>query len=128
MLDEYLTSRLRRRRVLVAEDDYLQAQHLVELLEAQGGEATGPVSSVDDALSLLLLDMLPDLAVLDVQLGREKVFPLVEALRTLGVPFVFATAYPGWSLPEPYDMLPPCEKPLDERELLRTLATLGRVR
>ena len=128
MFDEYIASRLRGRRVLIVEDDYLQAQHLADLMDAQGAEALGPVSSVDDALSLLLQDRLPDCAVLDVQLGREKVFPLVEALRTLDVPFVFVTAYPDWSLPEPYDMLPHCEKPLDERELLRTLATLSRAR
>jgi two-component SAPR family response regulator len=126
MLDEYINSRLRGRRVLIVEDDYLQAQYLADLMEAQGAEAVGPVSSVDDALSSLLRDMLPDFAILDVQLGREKVFPLVEALRTLNVPFVFTTAYPDWSLPEPYDMLPHCEKPLDERQLLRTLAMLSR--
>jgi two-component SAPR family response regulator len=128
MLDEYITSRLLGRRVLIVEDDYLQAQHLADLIEAQGAEALGPVASVDDALGLLVQDMLPDFAVLDVQLGRERVYPLVEALRTLGVPFVLATAHPDWGLPEPYDMLPHCEKPLDERELLRTLAMLSRTR
>lgn len=51
-------------------------------------------------------------------------FPLVEALRAVGIPFAFASASPSWSLSEPYDELPHCAKPLDERELLRALAAL----
>ena len=43
MLDEYINSRLRGRRVLIVEDDYLQAQYLADLMEAQGAEAVGPV-------------------------------------------------------------------------------------
>jgi DNA-binding response OmpR family regulator len=35
----------------------------------------------------------PDLAVLDVNLGDHTSAPVAEALRNLGVPFVFATGY-----------------------------------
>lgn len=56
------------------------------------------------------------------------VSPLVEALRTLRGPLVFATACPDWSLPGPYEALPHGEKPLDQRALLRELAALGRAR
>lgn len=127
MLDEYVTSRLRGRRVLIVEDDYFQAQDLAELMAAHDAVVLGPVPSVEDGLGVLL-EAVPDLAILDVRLGREMVFPLVEALGTLGVPLVLATACPDWSLPEPYGALPHCEKPLDHRELLRALAALSRAR
>lgn len=128
MMNEYITTRLRGRRVLIVEDDHLQAQNLAELMQGQGAQVVGPVASVDEALALLSRDALPDLAILDVRLGNEKVFSLVEVVRTLGVPFVFVSASPDWSLPEAYEGLPHCEKPLDEMELLRTLAMLSRAR
>ena len=128
MLDAYITSRLQGRRVLIVEDDYLQAQNLAELMKNQGAEVVGPAPSVEEAMGLLLRGPLPDMAILDVRLGQEKVFPLVEVLRTIGIPFVFASGSPDWSLPEAYEGVPHCEKPLDERELLRALAMLSRVR
>jgi two-component SAPR family response regulator len=128
MLDEYISSRLQGRRVLIMEDDYLQAQNLVELMKIQGAEVLGPAPSVEEGMGLLLRNRLPDMAILDVRLGKENVFPLVEALTTIGIPFVFTSGSPDWSLPEPYDSMPHCEKPLDEGELLRALAALGSVR
>lgn len=123
--DEYIASRLRGRRVLIVEDDYLLAQDMAEMVEAQGAKILGPVRNVADGLSLLLRERLPDAAILDVRLGQETVFPLVEGLATLGVPFLFATGNPDWSLPERYERVPHCEKPIDERELLQTLAGLS---
>lgn len=123
MLDAFVAARLAGRRVLVVEDDWLQAQDIAATLQEKGAQVMGPVPSVGEALALLLRG-LPDLAVLDVRLGQERVFPLVEALGTLGVPFVLASGSPGWSLPEPYGALPLCEKPLDPGELLRKLAAL----
>jgi CheY-like chemotaxis protein len=128
MSDTYITSRLQGRKVLIVEDDYLQAQHMAELMQSQGAEVVGLAPSVEEGMGLLLRGPLPDMAILDVRLGQETVFPLVEALRTIGIPFVFASASPDWSLPEAYEGVPHCEKPLDERELLRALAMLSQVR
>lgn len=125
MWNEYIASRLRGRRVLIVEDDYLLALDMAELVRAQGAEVAGPVPSVAEGLSLLLRDRLPDSAILDVRLGRETVFPLVEGLAMLRIPFLFASAYPDWSLPERYEQVPHCEKPIDQKELLQTLAGLS---
>jgi two-component SAPR family response regulator len=124
-LDDYIRSQLCGRRILIVEDDYFQAQDLTELMQAKGAEVVGPVPSVDKGMSLLLNDTLPDMAILDVRLGEETVYPLVEALKTLSIPFVFATANPDWTMPEPYEGLPHVEKPIDERELLRVLTALS---
>ena len=46
---------------------------------------------------------MPALAVLDVNLGGERVYPVAERLETAGVPFLFTTGYgrsgiePKWS-------------------------------
>ena len=103
-----------RRRVLVVEDEYMIAQDLARELEDVGAEVLGPVPSVADALALLVAEAVPpDAAILDVNLGGEMVFPVAEALRERGVPFVFVTGYDPWSLPQAYADVPCCEKPFD---------------
>ncbi len=60
-----------------------------------------------------------------MNLGGEVVFPLADALRAQDVPFVFATGYDAWALPEAYADVPRCEKPLDSRRLLDVLRSQG---
>ncbi|MBP1806113.1 response regulator [Rubellimicrobium aerolatum] len=128
MPDDYIRLRLQGRRILVVEDDYLQAEEMRVALGALRATVIGPVPSVEEALDRLAAEDPPDAAVLDVRLGRGPVFPLVDVLRRAGVPVVFASASPHWSLPEPYEDLPHCEKPLDMGELLLALAGVARAR
>ncbi|HVG48881.1 MAG TPA: response regulator [Rubellimicrobium sp.] len=111
----------RHRRVLVVEDEYLLAEDLRRGLEDAGAEVLGPVPSVADALALLATEAPPDAAILDVNLGGEMVFPVADVLRERGVPFMFATGYDQWSLPQAYTDVPRCEKPFDVGRCLRTL-------
>lgn len=62
------------------------------LLEEQGACVVGPAASLSEARNLLEQST-PNIAVLDVNLNGELVFPLAEELQARGVPFVFATAY-----------------------------------
>ena len=111
----------RGRRVLVVEDEYVIAQDLKSSLENAGAEVLGPVPSVARAMALLDADAAPDAAILDVNLGTEDVFPVAEALRERGVPFVFATGYDAWSLPSAYAEVPRWEKPFDVKRCLSNL-------
>lgn len=89
-----------RRRVLVVEDEYLVAQDVAQKLGDMGVEVSGPVPRVAEALALLASGSArPDAAILDVNLGGEMVFPVVEILRKRGVPLVFVTGYDPWTLP-----------------------------
>ncbi|MDY6946302.1 MAG: response regulator [Pseudomonadota bacterium] len=78
--------------VLVVEDDFIVAYDMQMMLEEQGACVLGPASSLAEAQALLARER-PTVAVLDVNLGGEYVFPLTEELRAQQVPFVFATAY-----------------------------------
>ena len=113
---------LHGRRVLVVEDEYVLAEELRDELERLGADVLGPVAAVGDALDLLAREALPDVAVLDVNLGGEMVFPVARALTDLGIPFVLATCYDPRELPGSYAQAPRCEKPIDPRELARALA------
>jgi CheY-like chemotaxis protein len=116
---------LRHRRVLVVEDEYVMAQDLRQELEDAGAVVLGPVPTVADALDLLAYEAEPDAALLDVSLGGEMVFPVADVLRERGVPFMFATGYDQWSLPQAYTDVPRCEKPFDVERCIHTL--LGQI-
>jgi PAS domain S-box-containing protein len=62
-----------------------------------------------------------DAAVLDINLGSETAYPVAEVLREQRVPFVFATGYDGWSIPEAYGDVPRCYKPVDAADVIRFL-------
>lgn len=113
---------LQGRRVLLVEDEFLIASDLAHLLRQEGAEVLGPAATVRRALALLGDVPDPDGAVLDVNLRGEMAFPVADALRDLGVPFVFATGYTTEMIPERYASVPCCEKPFEGPEIVRALA------
>ncbi len=86
------TEDLTGRRILVVEDEALIAMLLEDLLGGLGCKVVGPAANVTQALELAARER-PDAAVLDVNLGKEQVFPVADALQKAGIPFVFITGY-----------------------------------
>lgn len=80
-------------RILVVEDETLIAMELCNELESRGWEVVGPAATADEAMRLVGSTQLPDVAVLDVNLGGKPVYPFAEWLQTRGVPFLFCTGY-----------------------------------
>lgn len=118
-----MTDELRGRRFLVVEDEYVIAADLAASLKALGVEVAGPAASVAEALTLLESDGdRLDGAVLDINLGNERVYPVADVLRGRGIPFVFTTGYDAAVVPNCYADVPRCEKPVDERRLVRFLS------
>jgi two-component system, response regulator PdtaR len=78
--------------VLVVEDDFIVAYDMQMMLEEQGARVLGPATGLAEAQALLAKER-PTVAVLDVNLNGEYVFPLADELRAKEVPFLFATAY-----------------------------------
>lgn len=78
------------RRVLIVEDQVLIATALKADLQDFGLAVTGIAGNVAAALDLIGRDP-PDLAVLDLNLGRENSIPVAEVLGQGGIPFVFTT-------------------------------------
>jgi CheY-like chemotaxis protein len=109
-------------RVLVVEDDYVIALDLATALLELGVQVIGPVSTTDEALQLVRERSEElDAAILDINLGSHTVYPVADALRERAVPFVFATGYDGWSIPETYRDVARCSKPIDPVEVMRHL-------
>jgi CheY-like chemotaxis protein len=78
-------------RVLILEDEWLIALDMQEMLEGIGfQDIVGPAASVGMALDLLAREPV-DIALLDLQVGKEKSYGVAEALRTRHIPFLFVT-------------------------------------
>jgi CheY-like chemotaxis protein len=113
--------------VLVVEDDFIVAYDMQMMLQEQGARVLGPATSLVEAQQLLAKER-PTVAVLDVNLNGEYVFPLAEALRAQQVPFVFASAYADEDrlFPEPVRGAPRLAKPVLPNVLIGQLLRLKR--
>jgi len=114
-------------RVLVVEDDFIVAYDMQTMLEEQGARVLGPASSLAEAQELIAREQ-PTVAVLDVNLNGEYVFPLLDQLRSKEVPFVFATAYADEDrlFPEAARSAPRLSKPVLPHVLIAQLMRLKR--
>jgi DNA-binding response OmpR family regulator len=110
-------------RILVVEDDFLVATLLVEILESVGWQVVGPVAHLATALDAAAIEGF-DVAVLDVDLGGQTVYPVAEVLDARRVPFVFVTAHGREALPPLFCGRPHLGKPFAPGELVCTVARL----
>ncbi|WAJ27893.1 response regulator [Antarcticirhabdus aurantiaca] len=117
---------LEGKRILVVEDDYIQATSLADAIQRRGGHVIGPVPDVATALELVEKEGLPDAAVLDISLGDEASFAVSTCLREHGVPMLFVTGYDDWFMPNELDDIAVCQKPMDAENILRLLLPLRR--
>ena len=110
-------SKAGRLKVLLVEDESLVALHIENMLEEIGCQVVASVTRLVKALSLASsLDI--DLAVLDINLAGEVVYPLALRLADRGIPFVFSTGYSTATLPSE----------LRDRPLVKKPVTLGRLK
>ena len=110
--------------ILVVEDDFIVAFDMQTLLEEQGARVIGPVAELREAQAALAsVRSSIQLAVLDVNLNGEYVFPLAAELKAASIPFVFATAYADDDrlFPEPLREVPRLAKPVLPNTLLAQL-------
>jgi response regulator RpfG family c-di-GMP phosphodiesterase len=110
-------------KVLVVEDSYLIAEHVSDLLTQHGAVVVGPVGRLGQGLKLVEEGTPVDGALLDVNLDGEFCFPIASALMRRDVPFAFLTGYDdGDIIPHDFAAVPRLGKPLDEAQLVRTIA------
>ena len=109
-----MTNALQGRRVLVIEDESLVAMLLETILDDMGCAVVGPESNIDDGLISATTEPSLDAALLDVNVAGREVFPVAEALRARGVPFVFSTGYGEAGLPDEWRGRPTLQKPFTE--------------
>ncbi len=108
-------------RVLLVEDEYYIADDLRRALADEGAQVIGPVPTVERALALIAEEASISIAVLDIRLGGQVVWPVVEALRSRGVDYIFATGCSASEIPLAYRGASLFRKPVDIPALVSRL-------
>ena len=109
------------RRVLLVEDEALVAMLLETILEDMGCIPVGPAATVEEGLARVADPAPLDAALLDVNVAGRQVFPVAEALKARGVPFVFSTGYGESGLPDEWRGHATVQKPFTESAICAAL-------
>src|SRR3569832_1870114 len=99
-----------QRSILIVEDEPLIAMMLEDFLDSLGHKVSSTCDSVKCALEEVEMGGF-DLAILDVNLKGENVWPVASKLREKKVPFVIATGGHVDPPPPEFDDAPVIEKP-----------------
>ncbi|QGM99782.1 response regulator [Methylocystis parvus] len=108
------------RRVLIVEDDPFITLALEETLSEFGLVIAGTARTVPQAVRLAQTIAF-DLALLDVNIGDDRIDPVADIIFARKIPFVFTTGCGRAGLPEAYPEQAIVEKPFYVEEILRTL-------
>jgi len=113
-------------KVLIAEDEFLLALEIEEVVRSIGCRVVGPAAGIAELLALVD-NTRCDLALLDVHLRHgETVYAVVDRLRALDIPFVFMTAYGEAGIDPRYADAQVICKPFSEAEIESCLSALMR--
>ena len=124
MTAESLTpSPFMRLSALLVEDETIISMEIEHMLQDLGCAAVWHAANVSGAMRILN-EHRPDLALLDVNLGSEKVFPVAAALVERAVPFIFSTGYGREGLPREWADRPVIRKPYLASELAAAMLPL----
>lgn len=113
-------------RVFLVEDEGFVALMIEDMLRDLGCEIAASVAQLTVARAIAAT-IEADLAVLDVNLDNQPVFPVAEILRERQMPILFSTGYGETGLPSEFSGYPVLGKPFLMTELQRKIASsLGR--
>jgi DNA-binding response OmpR family regulator len=112
-------------RVLVVEDEAAISLLLEDMLLDFGCEVIGPAARLSAALDVVGRESI-DLAILDVNVAGEPIYPVAEALAQQGVPFVFSTGYGSAGIKDVYRDRPVLQKPFAQHDLKQKLVLARR--
>lgn len=111
---------LRGIRAIVVEDETFLRLELSDMLEECGCQVVGTAGRVGAALRLVEEQEF-DIALLDVNLGGERIDPVITAIERRGAPFLLLTGY-GTKALEGRSQAVVVEKPYEREQLVNAIA------
>ena len=108
-------------RILVVEDESVIAMLLRRVLQQHGFEVVGPFGRLGGAMSAIE-ERAVDLALLDVQIGPDLVYPLAARLRERDTPFIFLTGHDALESPAQFADCARLTKPFRVPQVLAAAA------
>jgi CheY-like chemotaxis protein len=115
-------------RVLLVEDEMMICLLLEDMLLGFGCEIIGPACNIRRATDLAQRQESIDVAILDVNLAGQVVFPVADILAKRGVPILFATGLGADSLPPGWQGHQIVQKPMTMERLAVSLGNALRDR
>jgi PAS domain S-box-containing protein len=109
--------------VLLVEDESLLALELEQLFDSQVCHVIGPFADLTHAMQAAGQETI-DIAILDINLNGEMVYPLAEELQRRRIPFLFLTGYDATNLPEQFRNILRISKPFDHADLMKQVQTM----
>ncbi|MGA7383780.1 MAG: response regulator [Methylocella sp.] len=111
---------LKRRRILIVEDEPFITLALEAMLLEFGFDVAGSAAQVSAALELIGRERI-DGAILDVNLGSQTIDPVADILAARACPFFFTTGYGISSLPARHTGRALLQKPFGLEQLFTVL-------
>jgi CheY-like chemotaxis protein len=108
-------------RVIVVEDDSLICLLIEDMLSDLGCKVVGAAGDFKKAIELAQREEGIDVAILDVNLGGQLVFPVADILSKRGIPFLFATGMGADGLPPHWQGHCTVQKPMTVASLATAL-------
>jgi CheY-like chemotaxis protein len=123
MITTSATSPLTGVRVLVAEDEVHVLQMIEDMLVDLGCAITDSVSSMHTALERAATTQ-AQVALLDVNLRGQAIFPVAQILRKRGIPMLFSSGYGAGGIEAEWRSCPIIQKPFAFEQLEAALTQL----
>lgn len=109
-----------KKRVLLVEDELLIAIALESTLKELGFDVIASVTGVSSALQVIGRERV-ECAVLDVNLGSQRIDAVADALAARNCPFIFMTGYAATDVPPRHRDRTVLQKPFRLEQLLAAL-------
>jgi CheY-like chemotaxis protein len=125
-MDARVSEATHKHRILIVEDEALVAMLIEDIVLDLGHEIAAIAGRLHDGLAKAQTLEL-SCAVLDLNLNGERTYPIAEALKRRGVPFLFVTGYGASGLGPGWEDEIVVQKPFQPYELARGLSrAMGR--
>jgi CheY-like chemotaxis protein len=118
-----MTQDLAGLRILVVEDSPVIAMATEDMLRDLGCEIVGPVGNLADATRFAQEEQF-DAALIDINIRGWKAYSVADVLIERDIPFLLASGYANWDLPEHLKDRPRLHKPYGQETLQRDLQQL----
>jgi CheY-like chemotaxis protein len=112
--------------ILLVEDEPLVAMMLTDMLTEMGLRVNGPHGTLADAMIAAHSSDLKA-AILDVNLGGDKIYPVAEILAGQNISFVFVTGYGRDSIDPRFGDVVILQKPIERQKLWSLLVNVTAV-
>jgi two-component SAPR family response regulator len=114
---------LRGKRFVVAEDNFLVAAYLSDVLAEAHGHVVGIAADASSLMGMIQHERV-DCVLLNIGLRESSAIEAAIALQDRGLPFILVTGYPQASLPLALKTAPYLAKPVSQSDLIRRILSV----